>query len=238
MAAISEALLFTRSSPKLSRAEDWDKWEVDKHMYDLVRGPGVTDSTMYRRVVDPRLPQALAANGRRAVLYRAPNLAQLRLWLESDTLKEAVADGRTWIDAYDPLEDQWFTGNVFTQIDVAGVPDVDSVILAERFEVPLALAAQFESWLHEYHGRFARMEGVAAVQSFRVVRDISNELYLSPANYALIAGVSVGDDAVTRLTTEAAKRLFRDSQNWELQLGYQTRELYAPGGHMFAPLAG
>jgi hypothetical protein len=93
MAAISEALLFTRSSPKLSRAEDWDKWEVDKHMYDLVRGPGVTDSTMYRRVVDPRLPQALAANGRRAVLYRAPNLAQLRLWLESDILKEAVAGG-------------------------------------------------------------------------------------------------------------------------------------------------
>jgi hypothetical protein len=235
MPAISEALLFTRSSPKLARAEDWDKWEVDKHMYDLVRGPGVTSSTMYRRLDDPRLPQALLANGRRAVLYRAPDLAQLRLWLDSDTLREAVTDGRTWIDAYDPLEDQWFTGNVYAQIDAAGAPDLDSVVLAERYDVPDSLKAEFETWLHGYHGALTRLPGIDAVQSFRVVRDISNELYLSPANYALIATTKVGDDAVAHLTTDAALATFRDSQNWELRLPYQTREVFAPGGHMFAP---
>jgi hypothetical protein len=235
MRSISQALLFTRSSPKLARAADWDEWEVDKHMYDLVRGPGVTSSTMYRRIEDERLPQALAANGRRAVLYRAPNLQQLRLWLDSATLREAVADGRTWIDAYDPLEDQWFTGNVYTQIDVAGAAHVDSVILAERFDVPAALSDAFEAWLHNYHRRLAGLAGVEAAQSFRVVRDISNELYMSPANYALIASIAVGDDAVDRLTTGAALALFRESQDWELRLHYQTREVYSPGGHMFAP---
>lgn len=72
MTTISEALLFTRSSLKLARADDWDTWEVDMHMYDLVRGPGVSISTMYRRVIDRRLPQALSAGARRAVTYRAP----------------------------------------------------------------------------------------------------------------------------------------------------------------------
>lgn len=237
-ADIAEALLFTRSSPQLARADDWDKWEVEKHMYDLVRGPGVTSSTMYRRVEDPRLPQALAANGRRAVLYRAPNLAQLRLWLDSDTLKEAVTDGRTWVDAYDPLEDQWFTGNVYTQIDRHSVPDPECVILAERFEVPAARADEFEAWLHVYQADLGAVAGVAAVQTFRVVRDISNELYLSPANYALIASIAIGADAVASLTTASATELFHQSQNWELKLNYQTRELYTPGGHMWAPGTG
>jgi hypothetical protein len=236
MTSVSEALLFTRSSPKIARAEDWDRWEVDKHMYDLVRGPGVTSSTMYRRLVDPRLPQALTAGPRRAVTYRAPDLAEMRLWLDSEKLREAVADGRTWIDAYDPLEDQWFTGNVYNQIRHAGaIPDVDSDILAERFEVPAALATEFENWLDDHVARIAGLAGVAAVQSFRVVRDIRNELYLSPGNYALVAAIEAGDDAVGRLTTTEALATIRASQDWELRLAYQTRELLTPGGHMFAP---
>lgn len=235
MTTISEALLFTRSAPKLARANDWDVWEVDKHMYDLVRGPGVTSSTMYRRVVDPRLPQALGTAARRAVTYRAPNLAQMRLWLDSETLREAVSDGRTWIDAYDPLEDQWFTGNVYRQIKAAGVPEVASHMMAERYEVPPELANEFETWLNSYVDRIAGLAGVEAVQSFKVVRDIRNELYLSPGNYALAATVPAGDDAVARLTTNAALAALRSSQEWELRLGYQTRELFTPGGHMFAP---
>lgn len=236
MTTISEALLFTRSSPKLARADDWDAWEVDKHMYDLVRGPGVTSSTMYKRVIDPRLPQALSAGSRRAVTYRAPNLAEMRLWLDSETLKEAVADGRTWIDAYDPLEDQWFTGNVYQQIRATGpVADVASDILAERFEVPADLTGEFEVWLDGHVDRISALDGVDAVQSFRVVRDISNELYLSPGNYALLATVPANDDSIVRLTTTDALAALRSSQDWELRLGYQTRELFTPGGHMFAP---
>src|SRR5215470_16596014 len=94
----SKALLLTRSSPKLDRAAEWDVWEVDKHMYDLVRGPGVRSSTMYKSTVHDRLPQALKANSRRAVSYRAPDLPALREWLDSDVLAEAVEDGRTWRD--------------------------------------------------------------------------------------------------------------------------------------------
>jgi hypothetical protein len=52
-----KAMLFTRSSPKLARAAAWDEWEVDKHMYDLVRAPGMQSATMYKRVSG--LPQAL-----------------------------------------------------------------------------------------------------------------------------------------------------------------------------------
>jgi len=233
---VPEALLFTRSSPKLDRAEDWDVWEVDKHMYDLVRGPGVTSSTMYRRADDPRLPQALRAGPRRAVTYRAPTLDQMRLWLDSETLREAVADGRTWIDAYDPLEDQWFTGNVYRQIRHAGsAPDPASEILAERYDVPVDLAAGFEAWLDSQVTRLAALDGVAAVQSFQVVRDISNELYLSPGNYAVIAAIALGADAAASLTTTAALAAVRASQEWELKLPYVTREVLTPGGHMFAP---
>ncbi len=235
MSGIDQALLFTRSSPKLARADDWDKWEVDKHMYDLVRGPGVTSSTMYRRLSDPRLPQALSARGRRAVAYRAPDLDRMRQWLNSETLKEAVADGRTWIDAYDPLEDQWFTGNVYDQIESFGVPHLDSDILAERFEVPQSLTAEFEGWFGSYARRFAELDGVDAIQSFRVVRDISNELYLSQGNYALVVSMVVGADSVGHLISAGAHALFREAQDWELRFPYQARELFTPGGHMFAP---
>jgi hypothetical protein len=232
----SRALLLTRSSPKLDRAADWDVWEVDKHMYDLVRGPGVRSSTMYKATAHERLPQALKANSRRAVSYRAPDLPAMREWLNSDVLAEAVEDGRTWRDAYDPLEDQWFTGNVYQLVNSAGAdPRVSSHVLVERFEVPTALTAEFKEWLQSYLHHLAGLSGVEAVQSYAVVRDIRNELYLSPGNYALQLTISAEDDPVARLTTPAALELFRSSQDWELRLGYQTRELFTPGGQMSAP---
>ena len=235
----SKALLLTRSSPKLDRAADWDVWEVDKHMYDLVRGPGVRSSTMYKATVAERLPQALKANSRRAVSYRAPDLPALREWLDSDVLAEAVEDGRTWRDAYDPLEDQWFTGNVYRLAAAAGAdPRVSSHLLVERFEVPVALAAEFERWLGSYLHQLAALSGVEAVQSYLVVRDIRNELYLSPGNYALQLTIPAEDDPVARLTTPAALKAFRSSQDWELRLAYQRRELFTPAGHMFAPTSG
>lgn len=236
---LSAALLFTRSSPKLARADDWDVWEVDKHMYDLVRGPGVSSATMYRRTVDERLPQALTAGPRRSVVYRAPDLAAMRLWLDSDVLKEAVDDGRTWIDAYDPLEDQWFTGNVYRLRNALGaVPALSSHVLAERFEVPAGLAGEFESWLDAHLKELSGLAGVESAQSFAVVRDILNVLYLSPGNYAMLLTIPETVDPVACLTASAAVRAFRSSQDWEMRLSYQTRELFTPGGHMFAPEAG
>jgi hypothetical protein len=235
----SQALLLTRSSPKLERAAEWDVWEVDKHMYDLVRGPGVRSSTMYRATADDRLPQALKAGSRRAVSYRAPDLPAMREWLDSDVLAEAVADGRTWRDAYDPLEEQWFTGNVYRLVKSAGAdPRISSHVLVERFEVGAALAAEFERWLEAYLDELAALSGVEAVQSFAVVRDIRNELYLSPGNYALQVTIPAGDDPVARLTTAAALKAFRRSQDWELRLAYQTRELFTPAGQMSAPAPG
>jgi hypothetical protein len=235
----SKALLFTRNSIKLDRIVDWDVWEVDKHMYDLVRGPGVRSSTMYKPTVDQRLPQALQANCRRAVSYRAPDLAAMREWLNSDVLAEAVEDGRTWRDAYDPLEDQWFTGNVYHLVKGVGVdPPVSSHILIERYEVGQALGGEFEEWLESYLQQLAGLDGVEAVQSYVVVRDIRNQLYLSPGNYALLLTIPAADDPIARLTTPAALKAFRNSQEWELRLPYQRRELYTPAGHMFAPEVG
>lgn len=235
-AGISRVVLYTRSSPKLSRAGDWDIWEVDKHMYDLVRGPGVTDSTMYRRVDDERLPKALRAESRRAVLYRAPDLTAMRAWLESDVLVEAVDDGRTWIDAYDPTDDEWFTGNVYALRTALGAaPAYTSSIMTERYEVPDALVGEFDVWLAGYARELAAIDGVESVQTFDVVRDISNELYLSRGNRALILTVPADADGVAVLTTDAAKAVYRSSQAWEMTLAYLTRELFAPGGHMEAP---
>jgi hypothetical protein len=235
----SKALLLTRSSPKLDRAADWDVWEVDKHMYDLVRGPGVRSSTMYKATVNDRLPQALKANSRRAVSYRAPDLPAMREWLNSEVLADAVEDGRTWRDAYDPLEDQWFTGNVYRVVNSVGAdPPVSSHILVERFEVPAPLSAEFGKWLDSYLHQLAALSGVEAVQSYTVVRDIRNELYLSPGNHALQLTIRAEDDPVARLTTPAALRTFRSSQDWELRLAYQTRELFTPAGQMSAPAPG
>ena len=235
-AGISRAVLYTRSSPKLSRADDWDVWEVDKHMYDLVRGPGVTNSTMYRRVDDERLPKALRAESRRAVLYRAPDLIAMRAWLESDVLVEAVDDGRTWIDAYDPTDDEWFTGNVYALRTALGAaPAYTSLIMTERYEVPNALVGEFDVWLTGYAEELAAVDGVESVQTFDVVRDISNELYLSRGNRALILTVPADADGVAVLTTDAAKAVYRGSQAWEMTLAYLTRELFAHGGHMEAP---
>ncbi len=233
---VSGALLYTRSSPKLARQADWDVWEVDKHMYDLVRGPGVTESTMYKRIQDDRLPKALTAEARRAVLYRAADLPGLRRWLESDVLVAAVDDGRTWIDAYDPTDDEWFTGNVYVLRNAHGVtPAHTSAMMTERFEVPDALIPEFDLWLDTHVKQLAELDGVESVNAFDGVRDISNELYLSRGNRALILTVPAGADAVALLTTDAAKAIVRSSQEWELRLAYQTREMFAPGGHMDAP---
>ncbi len=235
----SKALLFTRNSIKLDREADWDVWEVNKHMYDLVRGPGVRSSTMYKPPVDERLPQALQANCRRAVSYRAPDLPAMREWLNSDVLADAVEDGRTWRDAYDPLEDQWFTGNVYRFVKGVGVdPPLSSHIVIERYEVGHALASEFEKWLESYLQLLAALDGVESVQSCVVVRDIRNQLYLSPGNYAVLLTIPAADDPVARLTTPSALKAFRSSQDWELRLPYQRRELYTPAGHMFAPEAG
>lgn len=235
----SKALLFTRNAIKRDRMAEWDVWEVDKHMYELVRGPGVESSTMYAAVTDPRLPQALQANCRRAVSYRAPNLSAMRLWLHSDVLAEAVEDGRTWRDAYDSLEEQWFTGNVYRVTNAMGAdPRISSHLLIERFEVPGPLAAEFEPWLASYLEELAGLDGVESVQTLAVVRDIRNELYQSPGNYALQLTIRSQDDSVGRLTSSTALKAFRASQDWELRLPYQRRELFTPAGHMFAPETG
>lgn len=237
--SISRALLYTRSCPKLARADDWDVWEVDKHMYDLVRAPGVTNSTMYKRVDDPRVPKALRAESRRAVLYRAPDLPAMRSWLDSEVLVDAVDDGRTWIDAYDPTDDEWFTGNVYAVRNALGTaPQHTSPIMTERYEVPDHLVAEFDPWLDGYAEELAKIDGVESVQTFDAVRDISNKLYLSRGNRALILTVPADADAVAVLSTDAAKAAYRGSQAWELGLAYLTRELFAPGGHMDAPEAG
>ena len=235
----SKALLFTRNSIKIDRVADWDVWEVDKHMYDLVRGPGVRSSTMYNPSVDKHLPQALRANCRRAVSYRAPDLPEMRKWLDSDVLADAVEDGRTWRDAYDPLEDQWFTGNVYRLVKGVGVDfPVSSHIVIERYEVGHALASEFEKWLESYVQQLAAVVGVEAVQSYVMVTDIGNQLYLSPGNYALLLAIPAADDPVARLTTPSALKAFRSSQDWELRLPYQRRELYTAAAHMFAPDGG
>lgn len=230
----SKAVLITRNNIKLDRMAEWDVWEVDTHMYDLVRGPGVTGSTMYKPT--PGAPQAIQTNARRMVSYRAPDLAQMRLWLDSQELADAVADGRTWRDAYDPIEDQWFTGNVYRQTRAAGpAPLPSSHLLIERFDVPAGLESEFEPWLFSHLDELAALDGAESVQTFAVVRDIRNELYLSPANYALQVTVRSGDDPVSRLTSAAAIRAFRGAQDWEFRLPYVKRELYTPVGHMFAP---
>jgi hypothetical protein len=235
----SKVLLFTRNAIKRDRMADWDVWEVDKHMYDLVHGPGVKSSTMYAATTDQRLPQALQANCRRAVSYRAPDLSAMRLWLDSDVLAEAVEDGRTWRDAYDPLEEQWFTGNVYRVTKAMGAdPRISSHLLIERFEVPAALVAEFEPWLASHLEELAELGGVESVQTLAVVRDIRNELYQSPGNYALQLTIPAEDDPVGRLTSSAALKAFRGSQDWELRLPYQRRELFTPAGHMFAPETG
>lgn len=238
-AGFSGAFLYTRSCPKLSRADDWDVWEVDKHMYDLVRGPGVTDSTMYKRLRDPRLPKALTAESRRAVLYRAPDLPALRQWLDSDVLAEGVNDGRTWIDAYDPTDDEWFTGNVYAvQTALGTAPAHDSTILTERYEVAVDLAGEFDEWMESYAAQLATLDGIGSAQTLKIVRDISNKLYLSRGNRGVHVTIPAGTDAIAVLTTEAAKAIIRSSQEWELRLSYQTRELFEPGGHMDAPAQG
>jgi hypothetical protein len=230
----SRAVLITRNNIKLDRMSEWDMWEVDKHMYDLVRGPGVKSSTMYKPA--DGAPQAIQANARRMVSYRAPDLDQMRLWLDSDVLVEAVADGRTWRDAYDPIEDQWFTGNVYRQTRAAGRdPRISSHLLIERFDVPATLAGAFDTWLASHFDDLAALEGVESVQSFAVVREIRNELYLSPANHAVQVTISAGQDPVARLTSAAAQKAFAGAQSWDFSLPYLKRELYTPAGHMFAP---
>lgn len=227
----AQVMLFTRASPKLKIIEAWDKWQINKHMPDLVRGPGLLNASHYLPLAADT-PQAFRAAARRAVVYRAAGLDEMRQWLASPELAEAVKDGSQWGDATDPLEDEWFTGNIYQLLARHGAKSpLASHILIERFEAKPEIAREFEAWLDKYARAMAALPGIEAARSFMAVRSVSNTLYLSRGNYALQTSIAPGQDVLRVISSPEAQALIARSQDWERRLSYLTREIFSPAGH-------
>jgi hypothetical protein len=102
------ALLATRVG--IAGADPWDHWQMTKHMPDLVAGPGLLGASLYD--VRPIVARGTSGAPNRSAIYFAEDLSGLRAWLASDELREAIEDGTQWKPLVQPLDGDWFTGNV------------------------------------------------------------------------------------------------------------------------------
>lgn len=224
------AQLFTRAWPVADVHEAFDRWQLEKHLPDLVQGPGILRAAYYRTVLEG-LPEAYHGSGTCMARYTAATLDDLLAWLGSPVVPAAIEDGSRWFGSFNELDGSTYTGNVYSE-DAALGPDDPAdgepdLVFVERFEVPPAEADEFDRWLLDHHApRTAKQSGVARARVFYAEREnIPIDYYLSPGNRMLEVDLAptTGSEA---LLSNGFRELLNDSLAWDLRLPYVKRDVY------------
>lgn len=229
-------MLFTRAWPRKDVQVAFDRWQLEKHLPELIQGPGITWAGYYR-AVEEGLPQAYRGSGSCMACYVASTLDGLRAWLRSPVLDAAIQDGSRWFSQFNELDGDAYTGNIYeprARLD-RPAPKGTAFLFAERFEVPAESEAAFDSWLTETHLEHVEAQsGVFRARVFDAVRnEIPIDYYLSPGNRLLL--VEIDADAVLEvLLAPGFQDAMRDSLAWDRQLPYLRRDVYEPIGHVQA----
>jgi hypothetical protein len=234
-------LLLARAHPKPEIQADFDRWEVEKHFDDLMKGPGAV-SVVYGLNVLDGLPEGWKGSGYCMAYYTGLDVKGLFAWLCSQELVDAIADGSQWFGKFNDVDYAVYTGNVYGVTGVvngAGEPRPETApLLVERWEVGPEEEAEFDAWLRDVHLPAVGADpGVVRARSFRAIReDIPIEYYYSRGNRALFAELAGDPREVLRSDSMLAR--LEDSLRWELRLPYVKRDVYAYVAHLDAPHGG
>lgn len=210
--------------------EAFDRWQLEKHLPDLVQGPGLLRAAYYRTVLEG-LPEAYHGSGSCMARYTASRLDDLLAWLRSPVVPAAIEDGRRWFGSFNELDGSTYTGNVYSEVAALGLDDVTDqepdLVFVQRFEVPPREAEEFDRWLLDSHtARTAEQPGVARARVFHAQREnIPIDYYLSPGNRMLQVDLAAitGSEA---LLANGFRELLNDSLAWDLRLPYVKRDVY------------
>jgi len=233
--------LLARAHPKPEIQADFDRWEVDKHLADLMAGPGAV-MVVYGLNVLEGLPEVYKGSGYCMAYYTGPDIEGLFAWLRSKELEEAIQDGSQWFGRFNDVDYETYTGNVY---DVSAVvnprdetPREQAAILVERWEVGDEDAGELDAWLRDVHlPAVGRAPGVLRARTFRAIREgIPIKYYYSPGNRALIAELDEPFREV--LLKPDLLEQTADSMRWELRLPYVKRDVYEYVAHAYSEHGG
>ncbi|MFO1540541.1 MAG: hypothetical protein ACKOTZ_08905, partial [Chloroflexota bacterium] len=133
-----------------------------------------------------------------------------------------------------PLAGAAFHGTMMPVSQVRGGQGTDHVgmgwLIAERFEVGDAHAAEFDAWLDGPHlERYAALDGWMRVRTFRGDRTAPARFpwtrYLGKGNRMIWMELREGVDAQAIVRSPAYGAILRDSLRWDAVLPYVTREI-------------
>lgn len=218
------ALLHTRASVKEDYRDEFDAWQRERHVPEILQAESCVSAAHYRTVED-RAPQGWRGSANVATQYLARSVDDLLELLASPEVEAAVADGVLWFGKFNELDGVEFTGNIYEPLAAHGDEAVTAGPLAvERFEVPERELDEFDAWLGDYTARFARLPGVSRVRMFGAVRQGSPlPYYYSVGNRALVVEL----ERVESLIDADALTLLCESQKWDRRLEYVQREVLA-----------
>jgi hypothetical protein len=233
--------LVARAWPNTTIEEAFDRWEIDKHIADLMTGPGTVMVAYFKTVLDG-LPEAYKSSGICMAYYTARDIDGLYAWLRSDELAAAVEDGSQWFGNFNELDFETFTGNVYVPLAVLNraqrKPDEAAPLFIERFEVTDAEAEEFDAWLHEVHlPAVGNHEGVLRARTFSAIREgIPIPYYYSPGSRMIAA--ELADDFRAALLSPELLAALEDSMRWDRRLSYVKRDVYRHAAHLYSEHGG
>jgi hypothetical protein len=218
------AVLFTRAWVKRDSVADFDSWQAARHIPEIVEIPGI-ERAAYYATIETGLPQVFLGTGNRDALYWGRGLSGLLDGLTSPSLADAVADGSRFFPAFNELDGDIYTGNIYLVDPPLRDDEADPpAMLVERFEVTDDEAGAFERWLVDEHAPALRSLG--ATRSVRtgsaVRRDLPIPYYNSVGSHVVIVGLDDAPDSGS--CADLAERL-AESQRWDLTLSYVRREV-------------
>jgi hypothetical protein len=225
-------MLMTRAWPFKELVGEFDAYQADRHLPELMNAPGAAMAGYYENVVVD-LPQVYKGSGNRLANYVARNIDDLFCWLRSDEFAAAVEDGgNKWFGRMNELDYDLYTGNVYSIGEVVKPDDnptrLDLPLLVERFEVTDDAVEEFDIWMSEVHlPAVASQPGVLRARSCAAVREgIPLPYYESLGNRMLIADLDGGEPAPETLLRPGITDAVGDSLKWDLRLPYVRRDVY------------
>jgi hypothetical protein len=224
-------MLFSRAWPPVGLLGEFDDYQREEHLPQLMEAPGARQALLYQTLVDD-LPAVYQGSGSRLVEYRCASLEDLFLWLSSDQLAAAVDDGGArWFGRMNELDGALYTGNLYeVRRAVASpkdpIPD-KSAILAERFETATHHDA-FDRWVIDEHlPALAAGPAVIGLRYCVAIRGRSPiEYYESPGDRAILVALDPDVPPVEAVTAPALLAATQDSLRWDVKLQYVRREVY------------
>jgi hypothetical protein len=226
-------LLVARAWPKQELGADFESWQGEKHLEDLMKGEGAVKAVFFKTTREA-LPQAYQGTGSIMCYYTARDVPGLLAWIHSAALRDGIEDGGRWFGGFNELDDDIVTRDVYRVVachnaglsaDVEGAP-----LFVERFAVDDERLAGFDDWVGTVH--LPAIAADSSVLRARTLATIPDDVpWPSRANRMVAVEVNATPDLRTALTSPQLLDALADSMRWDRELDYIRREVYAYSTH-------